>query len=91
MRILLLYWLVACLVCFAAMGIDKIKARTHKWRISERTLFLLAILGGAVGGCLGMALFRHKTRHPFFQWGFPVLAVVQTAAIILVWKTGILA
>ncbi len=90
MRYFMLYWLAACLICFIVMGVDKYKARRHKWRISERTLFVIAILGGALGGCLGMAVFRHKTRHPFFQWGFPVLAVLQIAAILLVWKTGVL-
>lgn len=45
-----------------AMGIDKLKARAGKWRIPERTLFLLAAMGGALGGMLGMLAFRHKTK-----------------------------
>lgn len=34
------------LLAFLLMGLDKQKARQHKWRISERTLFLSAVLGG---------------------------------------------
>ena len=50
-------------IAFAAMGIDKAKARAGKWRIAESTLFALAALGGALGGTLGMRVFHHKTKH----------------------------
>ena len=65
------------LVLFALMGVDKRKARKGRWRVRERTLFCLALLGGACGGTLGMFLFRHKTRHRMFRLGFPILAAVQ--------------
>ena len=65
------------LVLFVLMGADKHKARRGRWRVRERTLFCLALLGGASGGTLGMFLFRHKTRHWTFRLVFPVLAAIQ--------------
>lgn len=77
----LAYYLAAVnvLLCIL-MGTDKLLAKLQKRRISERTLFLLAFLGGALGGTLGMYSFRHKTLHKSFAIGFPLLAVVQIAA-----------
>ena len=90
MKYLFIYLAGINIVLFYVMGIDKSRARHHKWRISERSLFRLAVLGGAAGGCLGMLAFRHKTKHPSFQWGFPFLLVVQAAVVWLIWKVGIL-
>ena len=67
------------LLSFAAMGLDKHRARRGKWRISEKALFLLALLGGAIGGTAGMLIFRHKTKHWYFKFGFPILATLQLA------------
>ena len=64
---------------FAMMGLDKAKARRGKWRVSEKALFVFALLGGAPGGTAGMFLFRHKTRHWTFRLGFPLLAAAQLA------------
>jgi len=68
------------------MGIDKRKAIKRSWRISEATLFLVAILGGSVGSILGMKLFRHKTRHWYFVWGMPAILVLQIIIAIIVFK-----
>lgn len=64
---------------FVLMGLDKLKARRGAWRVSEKTLFVFALLGGALGGTAGMFLFRHKTRHGAFRFGFPLLAAAQLA------------
>ncbi len=64
---------------FVLMGLDKTKARRGRWRISEKTLFVFALLGGALGGTAGMLLFRHKTRHWTFRLLFPLLAAAQLA------------
>ena len=73
-----LVWLaVINLTAFALMGLDKWKARRDAWRIPEKTLFLAALLGGALGGTVGMHLFHHKTRHWYFRFGFPVLLILQ--------------
>ena len=78
-QILCIYLLVINLVLFAMMGIDKYKARKGLWRIPEKTLFVTAILGGSIGGILGMKLFRHKTLHNSFRFGFPAILIAQLA------------
>ncbi|MGE7695221.1 DUF1294 domain-containing protein [Lysinibacillus sp. NPDC094177] len=82
---LLAYMAVVSIVLLIMMGIDKSKAKKHEWRIAERTLFTLAITGGAVGGVLGMYLFRHKTRHNSFAFGFPLLAAIQFFILVQLW------
>ena len=81
----LIYLALINAAAFAAMGLDKWKARHDKWRIRERTLFLLAILGGSLGAILGMLLFRHKTRHWYFRYGLPAILLLQLAAA---WAVG---
>ena len=67
---------------FLVMFIDKQKARRGRWRIPERTLLLLAALGGSVGSLLGMYLFHHKTKHWYFVVGIPAIILVQAALIL---------
>lgn len=86
---LLIYVLVMSLIAFAAFGIDKLKAKTNAWRIPERTLFILALLGGGIGAFLGMKVFRHKTRHQQFVIGIPAIMVIQLILIgFVIWKTA---
>nr|WP_255437652.1 DUF1294 domain-containing protein [Thalassobacillus sp. CUG 92003] len=61
---------------------DKYKARRNQWRTRERTLWTLALLGGAIGGWVAMVLSRHKTNHRLFAVGFALLAMVQSVALI---------
>lgn len=77
MTYVLLYLLAVNLLLFAVMGIDKYKAKHQLWRIPERTLFVLAAIGGSLGGILGMRLFHHKTLHPQFRYGFPAILILQ--------------
>ena len=64
------------------MYIDKQRAIKKEWRISEKSLFTLAIAGGAIGGVLGMYLCRHKTKHNNFAFGFPLLAAVHVFLLV---------
>ncbi|MDO5292209.1 MAG: DUF1294 domain-containing protein [bacterium] len=76
------YLIVINVIGFAIMGIDKKRAIRHKWRIPEKTLFLVAIVGGSVGSILGMQKFRHKTKHMSFIIGFPAILIIQIIASI---------
>ena len=69
------------IVAFALMGHDKRCARQGKWRVPEKTLFLVTACFGVLGGVLGMKVFHHKTRHWYFKVVFPVLLIIQIAVI----------
>lgn len=76
-------WLIAInLVTFAVYGADKRRARRSAWRVPEKTLFLLPLLGGSVGALLGMRVFRHKTKHWYFVWGIPLILLAQAALAV---------
>lgn len=84
MKIGIVYLLLANLVGFVLMGVDKHKAKKKQWRIPEKTLFLSAILGGSIGALYGMHLFRHKTKHKSFVFGMPAILVVQMLLVIII-------
>ena len=88
--LVVIYAAVMSLITFAAFGIDKYKARTGRWRIRERTLFLLALLGGGVGTFLGMKVFHHKTLHKKFVIGIPIIMLTQLIFLgWLIWQTNV--
>ena len=70
-------------IAFLLMLTDKANARKKFWRIPERVLFAAAVLGGSVGILLGMYLARHKTKHPKFVIGIPVILAVQVTLIVV--------
>lgn len=82
-KIILVYLLVLNLAGLAVMGIDKYKAVRHAWRIPEKTLFLVSILGGCAGTWIGMYLFHHKTRHWYFVVGMPLILILWIALLVL--------
>ena len=86
--LLTVYLTAVNLAAFFAMGWDKRRAKQPGGRrIPEKRLFLLALLGGALGGTAGMFLFHHKTRHWYFRWGFPVILVLEAAlGLWLEWR-----
>ena len=85
MKILYVYLVLINLAALVLMAEDKRRAKRRLWRIRERTLFALALLGGSVGAFLGMYLFHHKTRHWYFRYGIPAILVVQLALAGWLW------
>lgn len=70
------------LATFIVYGADKRRARKGKWRVPEKTLLLLPLLGGSAGALLGMRVFHHKTRHWYFVWGIPAILLAQIALAV---------
>ena len=76
---LIYYLLTINAVAFIMYGIDKYKAKKAKWRISEATLLLLAVLGGSIGAWMGIKVWHHKTMHKKFKYGIPAILLMQIA------------
>jgi len=83
MKLILSYLLIINAASFLFMLADKHRARKNLWRIPEARLIGLAALGGSPGILAGMYLLRHKTRHPKFTLGVPVILAVQTVSLVL--------
>ena len=81
---LILYLFAVNITAFALFGADKRKARRNAWRISEKALFLSAVLGGSLGALIGMRFFHHKTKHWYFVIGIPAILVLQIIGCVLI-------
>ena len=79
---ILIYLLAINVIGFLAMWIDKRKAKKGKWRIQEKTLFMISLLGGGIGTISGMYTFRHKTQKPGFKYGFPAILILEIITVI---------
>lgn len=82
----MIYLILLNMAGFAAMGIDKRRAVMKRWRVKEKHLFLVALLGGSAGSILGMHHFRHKTKHSSFVFGMPLILILQVLALIYLIK-----
>ena len=84
----ILYWYLAAINGLALMlfGADKYRARKGLWRVPEKTLFLLAALGGSAGAIAGMYLFHHKTKHWYFVFGMPLILAGQLILAALLYR-----
>ena len=80
-----LYLLLMNLLAFFAYGLDKSRAKRGRWRIRERSLHLLGLLGGGVGGLLGRSVFHHKThRRAFFYSN--LFGILIALLILFFWR-----
>ena len=86
----LYYLLFINIITFMMYGIDKQKAKKGKWRISEATLLLMAIVGGSIGAWAGMRIWHHKTMHKKFQYGIPAIIIMQIALVVYLYTNNIL-
>lgn len=76
------YLIIMNVLEFALMTADKYRAIHRKWRIPEKVLLLMAVLGGGLGGLLAMLLVHHKTKHWYFVLLMPLMTVIYG---ILTW------
>ncbi len=85
-KLILIYLVAVNVVTFFLYGIDKWKAKRSKWRFPEATLLEMAVIGGSIGAWLGMRVWHHKTMHKKFQFGIPVIILLQIALIIWIYS-----
>ena len=81
MKVLVFYLIAINFFGAYIMWADKQRAKKDVWRISEQTLFLVALMGGAIGITYGMYQFRHKTKHWYFKYGMPLIMLAECAAL----------
>lgn len=79
---IIIYLIAINVIGFLAMWLDKRKAQKGKWRIQEKTLFMITVLGGGIGTICGMYTFRHKTQKPAFTIGFPAILILEIITVI---------
>lgn len=82
----LYYLLVVNTLTFLLYGIDKYKAKKARWRISEATLLMMAVIGGSIGAWAGMRLWHHKTMHKKFKYGIPLIILLQVALVFYLYN-----
>lgn len=81
---LIWYFGIINVIAIAVYGWDKLCAIQHKWRVPEKTLLAIAIIGGSFGALLAMSLFHHKTLHLKFKYGVPVILLLQIALAVYI-------
>lgn len=81
-RIIGIYYICVNIIAFILYGLDKKYAREGRWRIPEKTLLGIAMIGGAAGAWIGMQTFRHKTKHMSFRTLVPLFAVVHVWMLV---------
>lgn len=69
------------ILSFIIYGLDKYLAIKKTYRVSEYSLFILAIFGGGIGALFGMKIFHHKTRKILF-WIVNILSTIIWLLII---------
>lgn len=83
-KVLCIYFILINIITFIVFAVDKIKAENGKYRIREVILFLLSIIGGALGGFLSMDLFNHKTSKPAFLVGIPLIIIMHLILFFMI-------
>lgn len=82
MKLIAIYLLIINAAGFLVMTADKLYARKNMWRVPERTLLMIAALGGSIGVLAAMYTVRHKTKHAKFVIGVPAIVLCQAALVL---------
>jgi len=81
------YLVVINCITFFLFWMDKQKSKKQAWRIPEKTLLGFSVIGGSLGSICGMHTFHHKTKHPIFYIGLPLILILQSGlSIFIYWK-----
>lgn len=74
-------WLILIsLISIIVTVSDKVRAKRGANRVPEATLIFLSVLGGSFAMLITMLIIRHKTKHPKFMVGIPVIILLQAVA-----------
>ena len=87
-KYILIYFALINLLAFIMFCVDKRAAQNNGWRISEKALIIVSMLGGSVGSLVSMNMFRHKTKKMKFILGIPIILALQIAFIIYMCYNG---
>ncbi len=82
MQNIMIYLIIINIIGFLIMYIDKQRAKKGKWRIPEKTIFIITVLGGGIGTISGMYAFRHKTQKLHFTIGLPTITILEIIGVI---------
>ena len=84
---LLIYLGLINIISFLSFGFDKYRANRGKWRLKNGFLLGLSFIGGAIGGLIGIKVFRHKTKKSYYKMGLPLMILMQILLLILIMNT----
>lgn len=84
------YVILINILGFFIMKLDKNKAKHGKYRISEKAIFIIALLLGSIGVYIGMYKFRHKTKHLSFTVGIPVCILINAFTVYYILANNLL-
>ncbi len=85
MLIILSAWMVGInIATFIAYGVDRVRARSNRQRISEKTLLVMGLCGGSPGAYIAQRALHHKLRNTTFQHQFTMIVLVQLVALTIV-------
>lgn len=77
------YFILINIISAIIAAVDKFKAKHGKWRVSEKTLFVLSAIGGAIGMYITMQLIHHKTKKMRFMVGIPLIFFAELLIAVL--------
>ena len=84
-----IYLVLINLVSALFMIFDKVFAKYNKYRISEKTLYLLSFLGGVIGMYIVGEVIRHKTLKTSFKLVYILSLIIWIFILLLgdiLWK-----
>lgn len=84
----IVYLLIINFITLVVFGADKISAASDAWRVRERTLLLLALVGGSLGAIIAIKFFRHKTQKSSFLILLAVIFLAQLALLLWITNSG---
>ena len=75
-------YLAMSLITFAIYAFDKSASKNGRWRVPEKSLHTLSLIGGWPGAMIGQRVLRHKTVKQPFRFIFWLTVATNIAAVI---------